>query len=92
MDVFDVVELFHVGISALKRAVDRVVGEVEKEWFVVVAIDEVGGFASECVGQVLGFNDWLPTSDDWIICIIVWFVAPPGMIVQILFSKCSFDN
>ena len=65
VDVFDVCEnFFHVGIGPLQRAMDRVVGEVEKEGLIVMAIDEVDGFAGERVGEVFGFHHWLASAHD----------------------------
>ena len=73
--ILDVGELFHVGVRSLERAVDRVVGEVEKERFVVVTIDEVDRFASEGVGEVFGFLHRLAAADDGVVGIVVGFVA-----------------
>ena len=77
MDVFDVGEFLHVGIGALQRAVHRIVGELEKEGLVVVAIDEIDRFAREGIGEVWCFGDGLATADNRVVGIVVGFVAPP---------------
>ena len=82
MDVFDVGEFFHVGICSLKRAVDRVVGEEEKERFVVMTINEVDRFSSEGVGQVCRFFNRLPATDDRIVRVVIRLVTGPRVIKQ----------
>ena len=68
-------ELFHVGIRTLKRAMHCVVGEIQEEWFVVVTVNEVDGFTGQRIGQVFAFDNGLTTASDWIIGIVIGFVA-----------------
>ena len=77
MDVFDMGEFFHVGISPLKRTVDRIVGEVEKKRFVVMTINEVDRFAGEGIGEIFGFFDRLTTADDGVVRVVVRFITVP---------------
>ena len=72
--VVDVSEFFHVGIGSLERAVHGVVGK-EEERFVVVAINEVDGFAGEGVGEVFRFDHRLSAANDGVVGIVVRLVA-----------------
>ena len=68
-------KLFHIGVRTLKRAMDRVVGEVQEKWLVVVAVDEVNSFTGQRIGQVFTFYNGLTTPCNGIVGIVVWLVA-----------------
>ena len=74
MNVFDVDKLLHVNIGSLKGAVHRIVGEVEKEGLVVVAIDEVDGFTGQGIGQVFRLHHGLAAAHDGVVGIVVRLV------------------
>ena len=75
MHVFDMSVLLHVGVSSLEWAVHRIVGKEEKERLVVVTIDEVDRLAGKSVGEILGLDHWLSTTNDGVVGIVVGLVA-----------------
>ena len=58
---------------------DRVVGEVEKEGLIIVAIDEVDRFAGEGIGQAFGFHYRLTTPHDGVVGIVL--IRPANTII-----------
>ena len=59
MNVFDVSKLEHVDVGSLKGTVHGIVGDIEEERLVLVAVDKVDGFARDGVGKVFLFLDRL---------------------------------
>ena len=70
VDVVDRLKLLHVSVSPLKWTVNSVVCQVEKERSVLRAIDEIHGFSSQSVRQVLVFDNRLTTAVDRVVRII----------------------
>ena len=75
VNVFDVGKTLHVGVRPLQRTVDGVVCQVQQKRSLLVTIDEVDGFAGECVGQVLPFVDGLPVAEDGVVGVVGRFVG-----------------
>ena len=52
MNVVDVGEVFHILVGCLHRAVDCVVGEIEKEWSITIGLDDTNGLTAEVIRHV----------------------------------------
>src|SRR4051812_25057500 len=62
--VFYVLKLLKPVVRCIHRRVNRVEGEIEKERFVRLLIDEPNGLAAESVGEILLFLNWLVIAQD----------------------------
>ena len=45
-------EFLHVGVSTLEWAVYCVVGEIKKEWLILLSLDEIDGFTGKGIREI----------------------------------------
>ena len=54
---------------------NRIVGNKQKERLVGMTVNEIAGFAGNGIGKVLFFLDGLTAPHNWIVGIVIRFVA-----------------
>ena len=85
-------KLFHVLVRSLQGAVNRIVGNKQKERLIGMPVYEIDGLTRNGIGKVFFFLDRLASPNDRVIGVVIRFVAQVSRVDYLSESSYAFSS